>query len=205
MSSQQTIVYIVDDDAAVRDALTLMIKQEGIAVKAFASAKAFLAACRTDTSGCVIIDVQMPGMDGMHLQTVLLDRGMLLPIVFLTGHGDIPMSVRAIKAGAVDFLTKPVTRERLMVSVRQAFQESERILKRVEDVQECKSSLERLTKREREVMALAIAGHHNKELARVLGISHRTVEIYKSNIMHKTGAVNLIDLARIGRVAGLNG
>jgi FixJ family two-component response regulator len=203
MSPQPATVYIVDDDSAVRDALTLMVKQEGMPVKAFADAKAFLAACRTGINGCIIIDVQMPDMDGMQLQTVLLERGILLPIVFLTGHGDIPMSVRAIKAGAVDFLTKPFTRERLMVSVRQALQESERILKNVEDVQECKSTLERLTKREREVMALAIAGHHNKELARALGISHRTVEIYKSNIMHKTGAVNLIDLARIGRIAGL--
>ncbi len=205
MNPQPAAVYIVDDDAAVRDALTLMVKQEGIPVKAFADAKTFLAACRKEIYGCIIIDVQMPGMDGMQLQAELLERGMLLPIVFLTGHGDIPMSVRAIKAGAVDFLTKPFTRERLMVSVRQALQESERILKNVEDVQECKSTLERLTKREREVMALAIAGHHNKELARVLGISHRTVEIYKSNIMHKTGAVNLIDLARIGRIAGLAG
>jgi len=205
MNPQPATVYIVDDDNAVRDALTLMVKQEGIPVKAFADAKAFLAACRAENNGCVIIDVQMPHMDGMQLQAELLERGMLMPIVFLTGHGDIPMSVRAIKAGAVDFLTKPFTRERLMVSVRQALQESERILKSVEDVQECKSTLERLTKREREVMALAIAGHHNKELARVLGISHRTVEIYKSNIMHKTGAVNLIDLARIGRIAGLEG
>jgi FixJ family two-component response regulator len=103
----------------------------------------------------------------------------------------------------MDFLTKPITREKLLASVRQALQESERILTRAKGIQECKSSLERLTKREREVMALAIAGHHNKELARVLGISHRTVEIYKSNIMHKTGAVNLIDLARIARVSGL--
>ncbi|HEY7985359.1 MAG TPA: response regulator [Methylophilaceae bacterium] len=203
MNSQQIIVYIVDDDAAVRDALTLMIKQEGIAVKAYASAKAFLSICQPDSSGCVIIDVKMPGMDGTQLQTALVERGVQLPIIFLTGHGDIPMSVRAIKAGAVDFLTKPITREKLLASVRQALQENERILTRTKGIQECKSSLERLTKREREVMTLAIAGHHNKELARVLGISHRTVEIYKSNIMHKTGAINLIDLARIGRIAGL--
>ncbi|HEY8085537.1 MAG TPA: response regulator [Methylophilaceae bacterium] len=204
MSAQQIIVYIVDDDAAVRDALTLMIKQEGIAVKAYPSAKAFLSVCQPDSSGCVIIDVKMPGMDGTQLQTALIERGVQLPIIFLTGHGDIPMSVRAIKAGAVDFLTKPITREKLLASVRQALQENERILARSKGIQECKSSLERLTKREREVMTLAIAGHHNKELARVLGISHRTVEIYKSNIMHKTGAVNLIDLARIGRIAGLD-
>ena len=193
----ETTVFIVDDDPAIRDSLTLMIGQENIAVNTYASAEAFLDADQTPCLGCIIIDIRMPGMDGMQLQEALNQRNMLLPIIFLTGHGDIPMSVKAIKAGALDFLTKPVTREKLMTSVRSAIRESERMLSEKADQQDAISRIAELTDREREVMALAIQGYPNKEIARHLSISHRTVEIHKSKIMHKTGAVNLLDLARI--------
>lgn len=197
MTNSEATVFIVDDDPAIRDSLTLMIGQENIAVSAFASAEAFLEACQPMHFGCIIIDIRMPGMDGMQLQEALSQRNILLPIIFLTGHGDIPMSVRAMKAGALDFLTKPVTREKLMVSVRSAIRESESILSKNASQQDAISRIEELTDRERDVMALAIQGYPNKEIARHLGISHRTVEIHKSKIMHKTGAVNLLDLARI--------
>lgn len=205
MIVQTVTVFIVDDDPAVRDALTLMIRQEGLAVEAFDSAESFLAACRTGCRGCAIIDIRMPGMDGTQLQEVLSARDIPLPVIFLTGHGDIPMSVRAIKAGAVDFLTKPVTRDKLMECVRAALQESNRMLAQHQHHYRAMSCLADLTEREREVMALAVVGHPNKEIARRLGISHRTVEIHKSNIMHKTGAVSLLDLARIAQEVGLNG
>ena len=197
-------VFIVDDDAAVRDSLTLMIEQAGIRVQSFENAKAFLSAYRPDFFGCIIIDMRMPGMDGLQLQEELIWRKIGLPVIFLTGHGDIPLSVRAIKNGAVDFLTKPVVREKLLVCVRAAFAEAK---KRVSDIarnREMISCLAKLTGREREVMVLAVQGRSNKEIASRLGISHRTVEIHKSKIMHKTGATNLIDLVRIARESDLN-
>jgi len=204
MSTPAATVFIVDDDPAVRDSLTLMIGQEDIAVEAFESAETFLAACQAKRCGCAIIDIRMPGMDGMQLQEALSEHGILLPVIFLTGHGNIPMSVRAIKAGAVDFLTKPVTREKLMECVRSAIQAGERMFARLANNQEAMSRLANLTEREREVMALAVAGHPNKEIARRMGISHRTVEIHKSKIMSKSGAANLLDLARIAQECGFS-
>lgn len=193
----ETTVFIVDDDPAIRDSLTLMISQENIAVNTYASAEEFLDAALPACLGCIIIDIRMPGLNGMQLQEVLSQRNILLPIIFLTGHGDIPMSVRAIKAGALDFLTKPVTREKLMTSVRSAIRESQRMISENISQQDAISRIAELTDRERDVMVLAIQGYPNKEIARHLGISHRTVEIHKSKVMHKTGAVNLLDLARI--------
>ena len=196
-------VFIVDDDLAVRDSLTLMIEQEGMHVKAFESGETFLAAYQHEPCACAIIDKGMPGMDGLQLQEELTKRVILLPIIFLTGHGDIPMSVKAIKAGAADFLTKPVTREKLLASIRSAVLDSERILAESTNNQTSRAHLAELTDREREVMALAVVGYPNKKIARSLGISHRTVEIHKSKIMHKTGAINLLDLARIAQEGGL--
>lgn len=197
MTISEATVFIVDDDCAVRDSLMLMIEQEGINVQTYSNGEDFLNACHKDTHGCAILDIRMPGMDGMQLQQELNRRNIKLPIVFLTGHGDIPLSVKAVKAGAVDFLTKPVTRENLLLSVRSAILESQRLITQLTNGQDAKSKLADLTDREREVMALAVAGAPNKEIARRLGISHRTVEIHKSKIMHKTGASNLLDLARI--------
>ena len=197
MTISEAKVFIVDDDCAVRDSLMLMIEQEGIKVGTYSNGEDFLNACCKNAYGCAILDIRMPGMDGMQLQQELNRRNIKLPIIFLTGHGDIPLSVKAVKAGAVDFLTKPVTRENLLLSVRSAILESQRLITQLANGQDAKSKLADLTDREREVMALAVAGAPNKEIARRLGISHRTVEIHKSKIMHKTGATILLDLARI--------
>ena len=197
MDTRNATVFIVDDDSAVRDSLMLMIEQEGIHVETYPSGEEFLDSFQNASLGCAILDIRMPGMDGIQLQQELNRRNIQLPVIFLTGHGDIPMSVKAIKAGAVDFLTKPVTRESLLSSVRTAIMESQRLIRELANGQDAKSRLAELTEREREVMALAIAGAPNKEIARRLGISHRTVEIHKSKIMHKTGATNLLELARI--------
>lgn len=204
MTTPHPTVYIVDDDPAIRDSLGLMIEQEELNVMAFECAEDFLAACSDTSFGCAIIDIRMPGMDGMQLQEEMTRRGILLPVIFLTGHGDIPMSVRAIKSGALDFLTKPVTREKLLVSVRSALQSGTQMLEKIARIQHTRSLLADLTEREREVMMLAVLGHPNKEIARRLGISHRTVEIHKAKIMHKTGAVNLLDLARLVQEGGLS-
>lgn len=204
MMTLHPTVYIVDDDPAIRDSLSLLIEQEELSVMTFECAEDFLAACSDTSFGCAIIDIRMPGMDGMQLQEEMTRRGILLPVIFLTGHGDIPMSVRAIKSGAQDFLTKPVTREKLLASVRSALQSGTQMLEKIERVHRTRSLLADLTEREHEVMMLAVHGHPNKEIARRLGISHRTVEIHKAKIMHKTGAVNLLDLARLVQEGGLS-
>jgi FixJ family two-component response regulator len=205
MTTQEPVVFIVDDDPAVLDSLTLMIEQAGIRVQAFESAQAFLMAYHPDYYGCIILDVRMPDIDGLQLQEVLSRRKIVLPVIFLTGHGNIPMSVKAIKAGAIDFLTKPVTRYNLLTSVRTAFLEAKKVTNEVLQNQDALSRLAKLTQRERDVMTLAVQGCSNKEIASHLGISHRTVEIHKSKIMHKTGAIHLIDLADIAREGNLNG
>lgn len=197
MNMPKPTVFIIDDDLAVRDSLSLMIEQENIGVSTFDSAETFLNSYHPESRGCAIVDIRMSGMDGMELHQLLLARNILLPVIFLTGHGDIPMSVQAMKAGAVDFLTKPVTREKLITSIKAAIQKSERLLSEDANHQEALLHLAHLTDRERDVMLLAVQGHPNKHIARQLGISHRTVEIHKSKIMQKTGAVNLLDLARI--------
>lgn len=196
-------VFIVDDDPAVRDSLTLLLEQEGLAIETFESAEAFLAVCRSAPRSCAIVDIRMSGMDGMQLQAELSRRGVLLPVIFLTGHGDIPLSVRAVKAGAVDFLTKPVTGAALIQSVQAALLESKKLSSKAEINQTAATRVASLTEREREVMVLAVEGRHNKEIARHLGLSHRTVEIHKARIMHKTGADTLLDLARIVDASGL--
>ena len=203
MIMYEPTVFIVDDDAAVRDSLTLMIEQAGMRVQSFENAKAFLSAYQPNFFGCVIIDVQMPGMDGLQLQDELSWRKILLPVIFLTGHGDIPMSVKAIKGGAIDFLTKPVIREKLLICVRAAFAEAKKRISDFTQNQEIATCLTKLTRREREVMLLAVQGRSNKEIGSCLGISFRTVEIHKSKIMQKTGANNLLDLARIARESEL--
>ncbi|CAG0961923.1 Transcriptional regulatory protein TdiR [Methylophilaceae bacterium] len=203
MTCPGATVFIIDDDPAVRDSLTLMIEQDGYTVKAFDSGEAFFSEYLPAFHGCAIVDIRMPGMDGMQFQEELCRRAILLPIIFLTAHGDIPKSVKTIKAGAMDFLTKPVTRSNLLSAVQAALQESERIRIQAARHLHAKSLLATLTERELQVTALAIAGHTNKEIARKLGISHRTIEIHKSKIMQKTGAVNLLELARIASDAGL--
>jgi FixJ family two-component response regulator len=196
------MVYLVDDDPAVRDSLSLLLEEEGFAVVAFASAEDFLASgvptpC---SSSCCIVDIRMPGMGGMALQEALAKRGITLPVIVLTGHGTIPQSVRAIKAGAVDFLTKPVSATTLLLSVRNALQECDRLTAQVEVTTTAAARLAALTSREREVLALVVAGLPNKEVARSLGISHRTVEIHKARIMFKSGVDNVFDLARLAEL-----
>jgi FixJ family two-component response regulator len=205
MTDQTMTVFVVDDDAAVRDSLSLLIEQEGLAVKTFASARAFLEDFEPEHTGCVIVDLRMPEMDGMALQEEMARRGILLPVIFLTAHGDIPTSVRAIKAGAVDFLTKPITRSTLMASINSACEEGDRLRAQADTRVSAATLLASLTERERDVLTLAIEGLPNKVIARQLDISHRTVEIHKARIMSKTGATTLLELARIAEAAGFRG
>lgn len=198
---REPTVFLVDDEDAVRDSLSLMLEQEGIPCLAFPGAEAFLAEALEDRRGCAIVDLRMPGMDGLQLQQAMEDRGIALPVIFLTGFGDIPTSVKAIKAGALDFLTKPVPKATLLAAIAAGFAEDERRQQEAERSHSAQERLSTLTGREREVMELAIEGLSNKEIARKLSISHRTVEIHKARVMKKAGAGNVLDLARIAREA----
>ncbi len=193
----ETKVYILDGDPMVRDSLTFLLAITGLAVEAHASPAGFLATCSAEQRGCIIMEVHMPLMDGPALQQELLRRGIHLPVIFLSAHGDIPMTVKTIKAGAVDFLTKPVDASILLERVHEALEKDAFLREEAMKRRSICCRLDNLTEREREVMALALAGHPNKEIAKHLGISYRTVEIHRSRIMHKTGASSLLELARI--------
>ena len=195
--SDLDLVFVIDDDEAVRDALTMQIEAAGHAVAAFGTASEFLDVCTPGTRGCIILDVDMPVMDGPALQEELLRRNVQLPVIFLSGKGTIPVTVRTIKAGAMDFLTKPVDGSVLLARVQDALERSSLLQKQAEAFQSVALRLAALTEREREVMKLAVAGQTNKEIGQRLGISYRTVEIHRTHVMQKTGASNLLELARI--------
>lgn len=198
-------VFVVDDDAAVRDSVSLLLKTAGLAVEAYDSAEAFLAALDPQRHGCLVLDMRMPGMSGFELQEELARRDVPMPIIFLTAHGDIPMTVRAIKAGAVDFLTKPVDGAALLDRIESALARGRAEREMEAARQQAREQLSQLTEREQEILALAISGCTNKEIARRLGISFRTVETHRSHILFKTGAATLLELAQLAATASLNG
>jgi FixJ family two-component response regulator len=190
-------VFIVDDDAAVRASLTLLLETHGLKVEAYDGAEALLAACSPDWQGCALLDVRLKGMDGLALQAELQRRGVALPVIFLSGHGDIPTTVRAIKAGACEFLTKPTRSEQLLPLIRAALAQDRQARARDREDQAQKERLGRLSQREWEVLHLVVAGHANKDIARLLAISHRTVEVHRSHILSKTGVGSMLELARM--------
>jgi FixJ family two-component response regulator len=196
-------VYVVEDDAAVRDALAQLLEGKRFRVMLFESAERFLEACQPGQAGCLVLDMRLPGMSGIDLQAALTARGIDLPIIFLTGHGDVPSSVRALRAGAVDFLQKPTDSRILLARVGEALaQDAARRSERASR-EAARKALQELTSRERDVLPLILAGHSSKDIARRLAISHRTVEIHRARIMRKTGSATLVELAGIARAAGL--
>lgn len=198
--TKMTNIFVVDDDAAVRDSLRVMLKAAGFSVTTFASADEFLTLCNSETAGCIVLDVNMPGMDGHALQQELKRQGSLLPIIFLTGQGSIPSSVRALKAGALDYLTKPVDGAELLFCIKRALEDFEKLEKKVEQYEFTARRLGTLTEREKEVMLLVIEGLANKVIAQRLNIAYRTVEHHRAQVMQKTGASNPIELARIAQI-----
>jgi len=189
-------VYIVDDDPSVRDSLALMLGLDGYRVALYANAEAFLAALREEWTGCVLADLRLPGASGVELQAALRARGSGLPVIIITGHGDVPTARKAFQAQAVDFLEKPFDHAQLLAAIRTAFALDERRIQRADARRNETKKLAVLTSREREVLDHAAKGLHAKEIARVLGISARTVEVHKARIMAKLGARNVSELVR---------
>jgi FixJ family two-component response regulator len=198
----KAIINIVDDDDAVRDSLALLLNFRGFRCRSFASGEDCLAAWGPDWRGCLLLDLRMGGMDGLALQQALAERGSRLPVVFLTGHGDIAHARAALKAGAVDFLEKPYTEDALLEAVREAVARDARQHAEHAYSKEIAARMARLSERERQVMDLAVAGKPNREIAVFLEISPRTVEVFKARMMEKMQARSLPDLVRMCLEAG---
>ena len=196
------VVHVVDDDVGMRNALSTLLQAAGYQVSTYASAREFLLA-RPGSPGCVILDVRMPGQNGLDMQQALAGDDAPLPVVFLTAHGDIPMSVRAVKAGAVDFLTKPVKRATLLAAVDAALARDAAQRAGREELRVLRSRYESLTAREQQVLALVVTGSSNKQTGGDLGIAERTVKIHRARVMEKMQAVSLAELVHMAEQLGL--
>jgi FixJ family two-component response regulator len=197
------IVFVVDDDAGVRDSLRRLISSVGLAVEVFATAQAFLAARRADAPGCLVLDVRLPGLSGMDLQRELADSDAALPIIFLTGHGDIPMSVRAMKAGAVEFLTKPFREQDLLDAIRNGIERDRAARGERRELAALRGRYASLTPRERDVLGGVIAGLLNKQIAAELGTSEVTVKEQRGHVMQKMQAGSVAELVRFASRLGM--
>ena len=196
MNSQLT-VFIVDDDPAVRDALGLLLGVHDYRVALFADGESFINAFRPEWRGCVLLDIRMPGIDGLSLQKKLGEIGSQLPVIVMTGHGDVASAREAFRALALDFLEKPLDRERLLAAIGEAFARQRDTLQQVAEEQQNHQLLARLTPREAEIMERVVAGRHNREIAAELGISPRTVEVHKARMMDKLGVGSVAELVRL--------
>ena len=203
MSTPRGIVYVLDDEPEMVKALSRLLRAKGFEVVGFTSVQAFLGACRLEHNACLVLDVAMPELDGLELQRRLTHQGILLPIIFLTGHGDIPMSVRAIKAGATDFLTKPVDATALVRAVRAALQLAEIRRHEITETAALAARFARLTPREREVMEHVVAGQLNKQIAADLGTGEQNIKVHRAHIMDKMGVESLADLVRAAERLGV--
>ncbi len=191
---------MVEDDSSLLDALVLLLSLHGFNVRAFFSAEALLSVLDADPAGCLLLDVRLPGMSGLELQAELLKRGMLIPVVFITGHGDASVARAAFRSGAVDLLEKPLQEDALLAAVRTALHRDERRRAWEGEVADIHTLMHRLTTREHEVLSLLCAGHPNREVARILGLSPRTVEVHRAHLMEKLKAGSLAEVLRLRRM-----
>jgi FixJ family two-component response regulator len=197
-------VFIVDDDEAVRKAVSRLLRSAGIAVAVFASPGEFLAQYDPATSGCLVLDITMPDFDGLQLQTTLNEKGCILPIIFLTGHGDVSKSVQAMKQGAFDFLSKPAKDKDLLTAVRAAIERDTVARREQAKLSEIRARLDTLTPREREVLEHVVSGKLNKQIAGDLGITEATVKMHRARVMAKMKVQSVAELARLTERCGIN-
>ena len=197
MAIDKQTVFIVDDDDAVRGALKLLMKSVGHEAKTFTTGDEFLASCRPDMSGCLVLDIRMPGISGLELQEKLHQQGIKVPIIFITGHGDVPMAVEAMKQGALEFLQKPFREQDLVDRVNEALEKDESASKFALQRTEIEPRIAKLTPRERQIMDMIVQGKANKVIAIDLGVSQRTVETHRTRIMRKMQAKSLAELVQM--------
>ena len=202
-STGRPIVFVVDDDASMRQALSRLFQSVQLRAEAFASPQEFLQSERPDVPSCLVLDVRLPGVSGLDFQTELLRADVRIPIVFITGHGDIPMTVRAMKAGAVDFLGKPFRDQDLLDAVTAAIQHDQKRREQENTVADLRVHFSSLTPREREIMALVASGLMSKQIAAQVGLSEITVKVHRSHVMKKMGAKSVADLVRMADALGV--
>ena len=198
-------VFVVDDYAPVRSAVSRLLRAAGFAVAAFASPEEFLAQYDPHTPGCLVLDLDMPAVNGLELQRILARKGSVLPIIFLTGHGDVPKSVQAMKRGAIDFLTKPVNDEKLLAAVRAAIEKDRALRREQTELSEIRARLATLTPREREVLEHVVTGKLNKQIAADLGTVQQTVKVHRARVMQKMRVQSVAELVRLTERCGIRG
>jgi len=204
MAAERAVVLVIDDDPSMRESLQDLIHSVDLDVRVFASPQEFLQAKRPDAPACLVLDVRLPGASGLTFQQELVKGGVDLPVIFITGHGDIPMSVRAMKAGAIEFLSKPFRDQELIDAINSGIERNRAQRREAVLGAELRQRFAALTQREREVMTLVISGRANKRTAAELGVSEATVKVHRAQIMHKMQAKSLVELVRMGDTLGLS-
>jgi RNA polymerase sigma factor (sigma-70 family) len=203
MNEESSMVFVIDDNASMRNALTRLIQSVGLAVRTFASPQEFMASEHGDVPSCLVLDVRLPGISGLDFQRKLTEAGIGFPVIFITGHGDIAMSVRAMKAGAVEFLTKPFRDQDLLDSIYQALDRDRARRLREVEIAQLNEKLASLTPREKEVLPLAVSGFLNKQIASTLGTTEGTVKVHRSQILRKMAASSFAELVRMAEKLGI--